>query len=177
MFNPLEIIAAIGIILGIIANIIAIIVFFKTRKIESLIGPAKEWTIKLSITEPANKSDLKGYISGLSGNIGFFVSTLQFEGSPKVNLFLSENKVEIFPLVQPLADGNFWWVQPKPLIQQNGDFSGSIYIGEKNGKGVGVVFQVALVAVPLGSIKEGEKLKEAPFTYAVSNIVKINRVS
>ena len=77
-----DIIAAVGLILGIISSIIAITAFIKARKIESKIGPAKEWKIELSLTRPVEGSDLEGYICDLSGRVEFFASALQFDGNP-----------------------------------------------------------------------------------------------
>ena len=172
-----DIIATIGLVLGIISSLIAITAFIKAKKVESKIGPAKEWKIELLITRPMDGSELKGHLCDLSGRVEFLTSALQYDGNPRINLFLEENKVDIFPIVQPLAEGTYWWVQPKPLIHQNGEFDGSIFIGDNKGNGIGIVFHIAVVAVPKGTIKKGDKLKEAPFSYASSTIVKATRLS
>lgn len=120
--------------------------------------------IELSLTEPQNNSNLEGNTYAISGHI-------------KSNQNGQLKNFKIIPLVQVIKDGN-WWVQPKPLVNQsNGNFKGTVFIGNQHGSGVSEVFHITVIAIPSGQeLKLGDKLLEPPALIAASDIITIRRI-
>ena len=112
----------------------------------------------------------------IAGLVDLRTTAAEVESPPPMNLVLGDKNVELVPFVRPLSEAKWWWAQATPLVHRDGTFEGSVFIGEKRGSGVGVNFQIAVLAVPKGSITEGDRLTNLPFSYATSNVVTVRRI-
>lgn len=88
---------------------------------------------------------------------------------------LDRDQIAIVPLVRPLVNGTQWWVQERPKIHPDGTVEGALSLGDQQGLGVGIAFEVVIVAVPRGSLLRGEKLSELPLSYASSERIVLRR--
>lgn len=171
-----NIVSATGLLLGIVASIISIVTFLRVDKIEELVRRAKDWKIVLDLSEPQNGAEMTGPVIRIAGRTDFRTTAIEVESNPRVNLALAQNQVELVPFVRPVSEAKWWWVQPSPVVRQDGSFEGSVFIGESGGAGIGIKFQIVVLAVPKGSVREGDKLVNLPFSYAASNIVTVKRI-
>jgi hypothetical protein len=174
--NLWKIVSSIGLILGIIASIISIWTFLRIGQIEEHARKARDWIIILELSEPPNGSEISGHVARIAGTADFRATAAQVQSSPKVNLSLQENRVDLVPFVRPLSEAKWWWAQSIPVVRQDGGFEGSVFLGEQGGAGIGIDFQVVILAVPKGSVSEGNKFLNLPFSYAASNTVTVKRV-
>ncbi|MCK4946956.1 MAG: hypothetical protein KAQ99_07835 [Candidatus Aureabacteria bacterium] len=176
MMKLWEIVSSSGLILGIFASIISIYTFLRVKRVEKLASMAKNWIINVKLSEPENGAEVSGYIVKISGNVDFRTTAAQVESNSRVNLALQEKQVELVPFVKPLSHVKWWWAQSKPVVSQDGRFEGGIYIGEKEGAGIGVDFQIVVLALPNKAVKEGCKFVNLPFYYTASDILTVKRV-
>jgi hypothetical protein len=161
-----------AVILGILANIVALFAFLQARKtnenLKAFIEEGKQWELSIKLLQPANGSSVVGYVTRVVGSVDIRTTAAEMSSPPKMNLALQNKKVELVPFVRPLSEAKWWWVQASPVVRQDGSFEGSVFIGESSGAGVGVDFQIVVLAIPKGSVTEGDKLSNLPFSYGVS---------
>lgn len=168
-----------ALVLSILASSVAILAYLEARgarkDLKALIEEGKKWEVSLRLLEPADRAEVFGYVTRIAGSIEFRTTAVEVQSPSKVNLALEEKNVELVPVVRPLSEAKWWWVQASPLVRQDGTFEGSVFIGEKTGIGIGVEFQLAVLAVPKGSMSEGARLVNLPFSYVASNTVTVRR--
>jgi hypothetical protein len=176
MKNVWKIIGAIGLILGIIASVNSLWNSWKINQVAHRVQIAKGWRITINLKEPENHSEVRSYVLKIKGHVDFQTTATEAVSSPKVSLALSENDVELIPFVRPFSEAKWWWVQSIPVVGQDGSFESSVFVGERSGVGIGIEFQIVVLAIPRKSVSEGDKLVNLPFYYATSNIVTVKRI-
>lgn len=172
-----NVVASIGVMLGLFAAIISIVTFLKVDRLEEYFREARGWKVTLSLSEPTTDAEINGYITRIAGTVDFRASATDAESPPKMNLALREHKVALVPFVKPLSEAKWWWAQRSPVVHEDGSFEGSVFIGEPDGDGVGIEFQIVVLAVPMGSVSEGDRVVNLPSSnVATSDLVTVKRV-
>lgn len=170
-----KIVSGLGLVLGIVSSVISIRSATKINQIEGLARQARDWKITIELTEPKEGLKVSSHVAKIAGKATFQATAANDQSNPSVNLILEENQVELVPFVKPLSESKWWWVQAGPVVHQDGAFDGTVFDGERDGAGIGVEFQIVILAVPKGTISEGDKLVNLPFSYAASNVVTVKR--
>ena len=170
-----KIVSILALLVGVIASIITIVTWLKVDHIEDLARAARDWEIALVLSEPQPGTEISDFVIRLTGKVDFCVMAAQVESNSRVNLTLKENRVELVTCVKPLSEAKWWWVQTNPVVREDGHFEGSAFIGERMGTSKGVEFQIVVLAVPRGSMCEGDRHINLPFYYAASNVVNVKR--
>lgn len=177
MLRPLTILA---LVLSILSSFLAIWAFIEARSarkgLQAFIEEGRKWRLSLTLKEPTDRAEIAGYVARIAGLVDFRTTATEVVSAPKLNLVLEEKHVKLVPFVKPLSEAKWWWAQANPLVREDGSFEGSVFIGDKAGAGVGVEFQLAVLAVPKGSVSEGDRLVNLPFSYSASNMVTVRRV-
>jgi len=168
-------------ILGLLAAIVSILAYFKVGEVqddlEALISEAKGWQVTISLAEPQNGTRVEGFVTRIAGSVDLRATAAEMKSPPTMNLALQDKHVELVPFVRPLSEAKWWWAQAGPVVRQDGGYEGSVFIGERTGAGIGVDFQIIVLAVPQGSVTEGDRVSNLPFSYAASDTVTVRRVS
>lgn len=175
-----QFINAAALLLGLFVSIVSILAFFKVGEVEddleALITEAKKWQVTISLAEPQNGTKVEGFVTRIAGSVDLRTTAAEVKSPPSMNLALQDKRVELVPFVRPLSESKWWWAQADPVIRQDGGYEGSVFIGEKTRAGIGVDFQLIVLAVPQGTVTEGDRVSNLPFFYAASNTVTIRRV-
>jgi hypothetical protein len=172
-----NVVAFIGVLLGLFASTISLVTFFKVDRLEEYFKKAEGWKVNLNLAEPTTGAETNGYMARIAGTVDFRATATEVESPPKMNLALREHKVALVPFVKPLSEANRWWAQPSPVVHEDGSFEGSVLIGDREGQGVGIEFQVVVLAVPMGSVSEGDRVVNLPpGNVGTSNVVIVKRV-
>ncbi len=167
---------SIGAILGLISSLIAILMYLKLRKAKEFIQKSRHWLITINITNPMDNSEHKDYVLEISGKFDFLVSAMDVVQFHNLNLALIENQIELVPIVKPLSDSKYWWIQSSLIVDQDGNFKGSVFLGEKSGAGRGIKFHIVVLAIPKKSVSEGKTMINPPVSYGVSQIITVKRI-
>lgn len=162
-----------------IACILSIFTFIISRvnedKLQKLIDKVGPVNIEISILSPKDGSEIVNYVAGISGKI-IFKSLLDNNAKKDVILEFANKGIDIIPLVRPLSEANIWYAQTKPAITKEGDFHGSINIGDKEGRGIGINYQIIVIAVQKGTIKQGHTFRDLPAYLSAAGIITIKRI-
>lgn len=116
-----------------------------------------------------------GYVIRIAGKMDRYTTAAETISDHKVNLILVKGKVELRPFVRPLSEAKWWWAQPNLIVKQDGSLEGSVFLGERGGKGSSIQFQIVVFAVPRDSYSKGGKLVDTPLSYAASNSIIVKR--
>ncbi len=172
-----NVVASLGVILGLFASTISVATFFKVDRLEKYFWEAHGWKVSLDLSEPATGAEIGGYITRIAGSVDLRATAMDAESPPRMNLAMREHKVALVPFVKPLSEAKWWWAQPSPLVHEDGSFEGSVFIGEREGDGAGIEFQIVVLAVPMGSVSEGDRVVNLPSSnLATSNVAVVKRV-
>lgn len=166
--------------LGISSLIVSIAGYWRSDQIQKMNRAEKNWETALNITEPPDGADISGRVLNVSGRAIFRSPVQDIESKVKVNFALYQHQVELVPFVRPLSesspDVNRWWVQPGPTVNQNGSFSGTIFVGNNEPADIGKKFQIVILAIPKKSVSEGDTFVNLPFSYVASNIITVKKI-
>ncbi|MBM4185527.1 MAG: hypothetical protein FJ207_15125 [Gemmatimonadetes bacterium] len=132
--------------------------------------------ISLEIVEPTNQSEAHGAELRIGGNVSV-AHTRDAPSPDSVEQILTQSEIEIVPIARALGYPTQWWVQMRPMVRPDGRFDGVVWVGEPNGVGVGLDFEIVVLAVPRGSLQKGETVAEIPLNYATSSPISVKRVS
>ncbi len=108
----------------------------------------------IQITEPANKADVP--------------LNPTFKGT------VSDPTAKVWLVVRPSVTEDYW-VQAPATVNEDGTWQATINIGRPGGEDVGQRFEVAAVANPKKTIKEGDKLTYWPKSQWRSKPIKVTR--
>lgn len=152
----------------------AILFFLRASRRATLIGALLSaglalslsfWLVRsaviLSVDSPVN-GDAVGYRAIVKGRV-------------------SPSSSKVFVIVRPQM-GNSWWVQTTPIVQNDGQWQTTIYVGTE-ALGVGESFEILAVARQRGNwmrgadlhLTEGQQLETVPNELAKSNLVVVKR--
>jgi len=126
--------------------------------------------LSLELEEPADGTTAQGWRVPWRGRVVLRAP----DGAPA--RVLERHDIAIVPLVRPRGKDPRWWVQGEARLRSGGRLEGDLALGEPQGRGVGVVYDVLIVAVPRGSARRGDVLAQLPFTYATSQVVAVRRL-
>lgn len=77
-------------------------------------------------------------------------------------------------LVHPMSTGSTIWVQPKPIVGNDGVWRVNVYVGGA-GAQEGAQFELLAIACPHEALTEGKTLREVPEAEALSNTILVTR--
>ena len=169
-------------ILGIVATSIAIVsaaisvrTYLATSALREHIEAIAPLGLRIAISSPDKETPVKNFVVELKGQVSI-QPTYNSLNRPDVNLELLAREVELIPFVRPLSGAGVWYAQTKPSIAPDGSFTGSIYLGESNGPGENMDYQVVVCALPAGTVQEGDKYPDLPASGSASPLIKVHRV-
>jgi hypothetical protein len=168
-----EIVFFLGAIFGIFASGISIYNFGKINYIESIFKISE--SLEINLSEPKDGTEVSSRATRITGRINLKTSADDNNLPSGVHSLLARHKIELVPFVKPLSEEKFWWAQSSPVVQQNGIFTGSVFLGEER-NGVGNDFQIIVLAVPKGTTPEGSRILNLPFNSTASNTITVKRV-
>ncbi|MGD2087152.1 MAG: hypothetical protein PVH61_13295 [Candidatus Aminicenantes bacterium] len=175
-----KIFSYIGVFSSIFSAVVMIVTLIIVERIEDLVDTSKEWIMKLELIEPTNESELDGKVEILKGKFEFYTTAVEAHNKGAVNLTMYQNSVNLLCFVRPLALHNSnqpkYYLQSKPIVNQNGDFEGLISFGNLNEDDLETRYQIIVLAVPQKSIPKCLIHDDLPFYLASSNIVVVRRV-
>lgn len=174
-----KIVTSMGFVLGLVASVISIWTVVKADRIEDIAKLAVEagkWVIKPKIIEPEEGTEVSGVVVRIVGNIEFRTAATDTLQSNNVNLMLHQNQVELVCYIRPLSKNNFWYLQSKPLIEQNGRFECLGFIEHNESGTSGIKHQIVALIIPKKYISKNFRNSDLPFYYASSNIVVVKSV-
>ena len=129
--------------------------------------------MEISLERPVDGAGVAGYVVDLVGHIR--IKSRGSSSRTDVNLEVAKRNIEIVSMVRPLSETGLWFVQTKPAIRPDGRFHGSLNIGSRDGLGVGVRFQIVVLAVPRDSVSA--LYRDLPASGVCSNVVTVRRLA
>jgi len=132
--------------------------------------PPQQYDLAIQLSQPSDGDEVHGVQLSYSG----FVDVAS-EGLSAREALGPGSGVALVPLVRPLVDPLTWWVQAQPMVLDGGFFQGVVSMGEENGAGVGLEFELTVVALPDDVLAPGQQLQELPSSLAASQIVTVRR--
>jgi hypothetical protein len=174
MERILKTVGFVAAVLSIAAIIVSAMTYLKVDRLQRLFEEIRPLELEISLIEPESGAEIRGYVTEVEGQI-----TLARRDSDQdidVNLTLAQRDIDVVVLVRPLSEANLWWAQTKPAIDRKGYFQGSANIGDKEGRGVGIDFQIIVIAVPRGAIAQGDTFRDLPTYGAASRMVTVRRI-
>jgi hypothetical protein len=136
-----------------------------------VVDTAQRTSLQLSIDSPANGEEIPSWTVALVGRVAV-------EGEPgrqAVDTLLGDRDIAIVPFVRPLTDQTHWWAQEQPVVHGDGTLEGTLSLGDQQGLGVALRFQVVLLALPRNVALRGEKFIDLPPGYATSPQITLKR--
>lgn len=146
---------------------------FRVDELREFYNVVKPLKLEISLSQPVDSAEVSNCVTGISGHVRIQPTETSPVGTD-INMTLGEREIEIVPFVRPLA--NFlWYPQTRPTITPDGVLTGSVILGDKEGRGIGEDFQVVLLAVRAGEIRPGYPLPDLPQHGCASNTVTVKR--
>jgi hypothetical protein len=173
---PWKIVSSTGVVLGIIASVISIWTFLKVDRLEKIAEEAKNWTCSIVLEEPKSGIEVFGFAVRIAGKIDLRIAANENQERQKINLTMYQKKIYLVCFVRPISVQTCqWYLQPMPVIYQDGSFDGLAFLSDKDvGKG-GIEHQIIVLAVPRHTLAEIFEHKNLPFYFAASNIASVRR--
>ena len=166
-----EIVGLIAAVLSIISFCFSIYCYITVDRFEKMIIEFVLLEMDVSLTEPLDKAPVSNHVIDINGQIRIKLPS----PTTDINLDLARRNIDVVPMVRPLSETNLWFVQTRPNIHKDGSFQGSVNIGDKEGRGIGVNFQIVVIAVPKGTIKQGQTFSDLP-RGATSKTITVRRI-
>jgi hypothetical protein len=174
MDKLMKIIQFLSAVLSIIAIAVSFYSYLSVSRLQQHFEAIKPLEMHITITKPEDRAILFHYVTTLEGQIA--LKTNAWKGNDQdVNIELAQRNIDIVPLVRPLSEANLWYAQTRPAIRKDGQFQGSMNLGGKEGRGVGVDFQILIIAVPNGTISQGATFRDLPPYGNASSIITVRR--
>jgi len=170
-----QIVGFISAVLSIAAICLAVYNNLKVDRLQQHFEAIKPLKMEISISKPEDGSEIRDFVTEVSGQI-IIKSPDNTAQKTETNITIAEKGIEVFPLVRPLSEANIWYAQTKPSINKDGIFTGSVNIGDKEGRGIGVRFQIVMLAVPKGTIRQGDTFRDLPPYGCASKTVTVRRI-
>lgn len=161
-------------VLSIVAIVISCYNYFAIDRIQQHLVDIKPLMLEISITKPEEMAKLSGSVINIEGQIT--MGNITDNPNNDVCIGLAQRKIDIVPLVRPLSETNLWYAQTKPAINRNGHFDSSVNLGDNKGHGIGIDFQILVLAVPKGSINQGMIFRDLPPYGNASRMITVRRI-
>ena len=146
---------------------------FRVDELQEFYSAVKPLKLELSLSQPLDSTEVSNCVTGITGHVRIQPTGTSPVGTD-INMTLAERKIEIVPFVRPFA--NFlWYPQTRPTITPEGVLTGSVILGDREGRGIGEDFQVVVLAVRAGEIRPGYPLPDLPQHGCASNTVTVRR--
>lgn len=158
-------------LISIASACISIYSYLYIDRFEKMITEFVLLEMDVSLTKPQDNYEVSNHVVDVNGQI-HIKSVLP---TTNINLDLARRNIDIVPMVRPLSETNTWFAQTRLNIYKDGSFQGSANIGDKEGKGIGVNFQIVVIAVPKGTIRQGQSFHDLPHG-ATSRIITVRRI-
>jgi hypothetical protein len=163
-----------GTIAGIVGLILSVWALVQVGEVTDLVERAAQWRrLELTLSEPANGSQLKTHLVDVRGTISYE----PFREPPvsSVRLQLASSQIEVVSMVRPIAEPLRWWPQPEPAIADDGGFNATVRVGRPAPETDGGRYEIIVLAVPRGSISRTDTYEVLPAHYAESPILRVSR--
>ena len=161
-------------LLSIIAVVISVVSYLRVDHIQQMMDEIEPLEIEIRIQKPENHTEIFHYVVEVTGQISL-KHDLGRKGITDVNIELSRRKIDLIPFVRPLSEANLWYAQTRLAIGRNGYFQGSVNLGTKEGDGVGIDFQIVILAVPINTVSQGRTYRDLPPYGSASRIITVTR--
>ncbi len=159
---------------AILSALIAGVAYFRTGDFQRLVDDTKQLELRLAFVNPKNGTDVQGTPVPWTGRVEVrSPNNSVLKGN--VTVELSEKGIQIVPLVRPVAAENLWWAQSAATIDSSGTLGGVLNFGDLTGRGIGTKFQVVLISVKAGAVKQGETYADLPRHTAESPVATVTR--
>ena len=143
-------------------------------KFQKMIDDIRPLEMDIALERPQDGFEVSDYVVEIGGQVR--IKSTAHPSRSDINLEIAKRNIDIVPMVRPLSETNVWFAQTKPIIGRDGSFQGSAYIGDKKGRGIGVTFQIVVVAVPKGTVRQGDTFRDLSVYGASSRVVTVKRV-
>ena len=154
---------------------IAIWSFLQVGGLKQLYEDTRRLEMRMTISSPLDMATISGTPLPWRGKVEIRPTADSiFKGN--TTLELAERAIRIVPFVRPLGSENLWWTQTAATIDANGGLSGSVNLGDSTGRGIGLDFQIVLVALPQDSVQQGQTFADIPSGSAQSPVLTVRRV-
>src|SRR5271157_126084 len=161
---------------AIVSAVFAALAFVRTSDLQRLYEATRYLELRLTLTSPKDGAQLQGTPVPWTGALEIRPSAItEFKGN--ATLELAERGIQIVPFVRPVSSHNLWWAQSAAALDANGALSGVLNLGESQGSGVGLSYDVVLISVPVGAVKQGQRFADLPQHSAGSSVVTVTRVN
>lgn len=161
-------------LLSIASIVISVYSYFTVDKYRKMFEAIQPLEMDIAIDKPQDGAQVSHCVTEITGQIRI---KLGYQSTrTDVNLEIAKRNIDIFPLVRPMSEANTWFAQTKPLIGSDGSFQSSVNIGDKEGRGIGMNFQIAVIAVPKGTIHQGDTFRDLPPYGASSKVITVRRI-
>lgn len=172
--GPWKVISSVGVLLGIIASVIAIHTYLKVDQLELLAIEAQNWAIDVKLDEP-DRSALASRIGlRVTGKVELRTAANENKSVSKINLSLYQKKVGLICLVRPIVKKQcLWYRQASPVIYPDGSFEFLAFLSDKDADGLSIEHQIIALAVPKEPVVKTLTYQDLPFYLVASRIVSI----
>lgn len=173
---PWKMVSSTGVVLGIIASVISIWTFLKVDKLEKIVEEAQHWAITIDLEDPKSGIEVFGFAVRVVGKIDLRTTANETKARQKINLTMYQKKIHLVCFVRPIyRQSCAWYLQPMPVIYQDGSFDGLAFLGDKEVGGGVIEHQIIVLTVPRHALSEVFEHKDLPFYFAASKIVSVKR--
>ena len=136
---------------------------------------AATWALSVQLSEPvAARSVRSGHKLIVRGQVNFRArGTAAYLHGGSVRAALSQACIQIVPFVLSGAAG--WWPQGKPVLEDDGQFAGEVYVGDPAGRSHDKDFVVVVCAVAQGAVIWNKPAAELPAARIESSRITVTR--
>ncbi|RLB91596.1 MAG: hypothetical protein DRH50_10830 [Deltaproteobacteria bacterium] len=159
-------------VLSIGAIVLSVYNYFTIDKLQQFYANVKPLGMEIVLSEPNDGAEVGDCVTKILGDVRIRAAETSVV-TTDINITLAEQKIEVIPFVRPR--GNLWYAQARPVISPKGILTGSVILGERDGRGIGDNFEIVVLAVSEGTVQRGDSFKDLPLHGCASNTVTVKR--